>query len=256
MTPNFGKRTQPSGTHLQVEVGKRWRPGKWTWGGLVLVLLVVSYIVAGFYLAPRLIRSEATAWVKTNLNKPLALGEIKFNPLTFTLDVSDLAIPADAKPILSIGHLRVGFSILSLFQHAYYFREVRLDRPFVRAVLRPDHSLNLTELEPRTHTGGSSKAVRIGVLSVAQGEIVYADDSQPQRPETTLTPVAFALTDFQTNRLRAAPSPSLPRASVAKDLHAQEIFPSLRSPHKGASLSPGCKAPRSSNSAANTCRSP
>ncbi len=197
MAPNF-RNSDP-----QVEGEQRWRPGKWVWGGLVLVLLAVSYILAGFYLAPRLIRSQATAWVKTNLDKPLALGKIKFNPLTFTLDVSDLAIPGGAAPMVAIGHLRIGFSILSLFQHAYYFREVRLDRPFVRAVLRPDHSLNLIELEPRTprtHSSGPSPAVRIGVLSVAQGRIVYADHSQTQRPEKTLTPVTFTLTDFQTNR--------------------------------------------------------
>jgi len=200
MTPNFSKTTQPSGDDPRVEVGDRWRPGKWTWVGLVLVLLAVSYILAGFYLVPRLIRHEATAWVKTNLNKSLALGKIKFNPLTFTLDVSDLAIPGDAEPVVSIGHLRVGFSILSLLQHAYYFREVRLDRPFVRAVLRPDHSLNLTELEPRTHSSGPSPAVRIGVLSVSQGKIVYVDNSQTPSPEKTLTPVALTLTNFQTNR--------------------------------------------------------
>jgi hypothetical protein len=116
MTPNFGKRTQPSGNDLRIEVGERWRPGKWTWGGLVLVLLAVSYILPGFYLAPRLIRSQATAWVKTNLNNPLALGEVKFNPLTFALDVSDLALPGDAKPVVSIGHLRVSFSIRDWYE--------------------------------------------------------------------------------------------------------------------------------------------
>lgn len=200
MAPNIGKMTQPSESNLRVEAGQHWRPGKWTWISLVLVLLAVSYILAGFYLAPRLIRSQSTAWVRTNLNQSLVLGEIKFNPLTFTLDVSDLVVPGNATPIVSIGHLRVGFSVLSLFQHAYYFREVHLDHPFVRAVLRPDHSLNLIELKPRTHSSGPSPAVRIGVLSVAQGRIVYADDSHTQRPEKTLAPVAFTLTDFQTNR--------------------------------------------------------
>ena len=190
MALNFRKSTQES----------RRRPSKWTWVGLVLILLAVSYILAGFYLAPRLIRSEATAWVKTNLSKSLALGQINFNPLTFTLDASDLAVPGDAQPIVSIGHLRVRFAILSLFQHAYYFHEVRADRPFMRVVLRPDHSLNLAELEPRTHSSGPSPVVRIGVLSVVQGKIVYADDSQPQRMEKILTPVTLTLTDFQTNR--------------------------------------------------------
>ena len=163
-------------------------------------MLAVSYMLAGFYLAPRWMRSAATAWVKTNLNQSLALGEMKFNPLTFTLDVDDVAIPNNAKPIVSVGHLRAGLSGLSLFRHAYYLREARLDRLFVGAVLRPDHSLNLIELEPRTHRNGPSAPLRIGVLSVSQGKIVYDEDSQLQRPEKTLAPVAFTLKDFQTNR--------------------------------------------------------
>jgi hypothetical protein len=147
-----------------------------------------------------LIRSQAQSWVKTNLEKSLALGEIKFNPLTFTLDVSDIAIPQGPQPMVAIGHLRVSFSVLSLFQHAYYFREVSLERPFVHAVLRPDHSLNLIELKPRTRSSEPSPDVRIGVLSVAEGRIAYADDSKAPRLEKTLTPIAFTLTDFHTDR--------------------------------------------------------
>jgi hypothetical protein len=134
---NFGKAKEPSESDTGAEVRKPKRTRKWIWAGLVLVMLAVSYMLAGFYLAPRWFRSVATAWVKTNLNQSLALGELKFNPLTFTLDVDDVAIPDNAKPIVSIGHARLGLSGLSLFRHAYYLREVRLDRPFVGAVLPP-----------------------------------------------------------------------------------------------------------------------
>jgi uncharacterized protein involved in outer membrane biogenesis len=178
----------------------RWRPGRWVRIGLALTLLFVCYLLAGFYLIPSLVRSQAQAWARTNLDKSLALGEIKFNPLTFTLEVSDLVIPQGPRPMVAIGHLRVSFSVLSLFQHAYYFREVRLERPFVHAVLRPDHSLNLIELKPRTQSDEPNPAVRIGVLSVAKGRIAYADESRTPRLEKTLTPIAFTLTDFQTNR--------------------------------------------------------
>lgn len=180
--------------------GTRWRPGKWTWGGLVLALLAICYVLAGFYLAPGLIRSQAQSWVKTNIGKDLALGEIKFNPFTFTLDVSDIALPAGPQPMVAAGHLKVSFSILSLFQDAYYFREVSLDRPFVHAVLRRDRSLNLIELKPRTRSSEPAPDVRIGVLTVADGRIAYADDNKTPRLEKTLTPIAFTLTDFHTNR--------------------------------------------------------
>src|SRR5579859_372882 len=101
-------------------VEKRWRV--LAWGGVAVTLLMVLYTLAGFYLAPRLIRSQAIAWAQTNIDKKLGLGEIRFNPLTFTLDIDDIEIPEGAQPMVAVGHLHVGFSILSVFQHAYYVR--------------------------------------------------------------------------------------------------------------------------------------
>lgn len=181
--------------------GPAMRLPRWLiWSGLAAVTLFGAYLLAGFYLVPGLVRSQATAWVKTNLDKPIALGAIKFNPLTFVLDVNDIAIPDGQKPLVAVGHLRVGFSILSLFQSAYRFNAIILDQPRIRAIIRPDGSLNLIELEPRTHSEGPSPAVRIATLSVNQGQVIYADDSQAQRPEEVLTPITFTLKDFQTNQ--------------------------------------------------------
>jgi hypothetical protein len=172
---------------------------KWLWASLGLAVLFAAYLLAGFYLVPGLVRSTATNWVRTNLDKPIALGEIKFNPLTFTLDVDEIALPDTRAPMVAVGHVRVGFSILSLFQKAYRFSEVTLDQPFVSAVIRPDGSLNLIELKPRTHSQGPNPAVKIDVLSVHDGHVVYADQSQTPAPEATLIPIAFTLKDFQTN---------------------------------------------------------
>ncbi len=168
------------------------------WTGVTLVLLFCLYLLAGFYWLPGVIRSQATAWVKTNLDKEIALGEIRFNPLSFTLDVSDIAIPGRDGPMVALGHLHVRFALLSVVESAWRFREVRLDKPFVHAVLRPDHSLNLLELEPRTHSEGPTPAVRIDDFTVDGGRIVYADQSQPGAPEAILSPIAFTLKDFHT----------------------------------------------------------
>ena len=100
--------------------------------------------------------------------------------------------------MVAVGHLRVSFSILSIFQSAWGFGEVRLDKPFVRAVIRPDGTLNLIELEPRTHSEGPSPAVRIGTFTVDQGRIAYADRSQAAKPEEILAPITFTLKDFHT----------------------------------------------------------
>ncbi len=181
------------------------RPRRRVWLRVLaaLAVLFVAYVLAGFYLVPSLVRSEATSWVETNLDKPLGLGDIRFNPFTFTLDIDDIALPATQQPLVAVGHLRVDFSFLSLFQSAYHFTEVTLDRPFIDARMRPDGSLNLLELmpppQPDTHSEGPGPAVKISAFTVNQGGVRYVDDSQAHRPEETLIPIEFALRDFQTN---------------------------------------------------------
>jgi hypothetical protein len=171
------------------------------WAGAIVVLLAASYLLGGYYLVPRLVRDAAETWAKDTLHKPIRIGEIRFDPIHFTLDVRDLAIPEDPKPMLAADHIHVGFSILSALHGPYTFGEVRLERPVVRVVLRPDRSLNLGDLIPKSPApkSGGGRAVRIGTFSIVRGELAYADQSLPGRPETALTPVAFTLRDFQTD---------------------------------------------------------
>src|SRR5947209_439516 len=96
----------------------------------VFALLFAAYILAGTYLVPGLIRSQATQWVKTNLNKPIAIGEITVHPLSFKVDISDIAIPGRNQPMVALGHLRIGLSPLSVFEKAYRLTELSLERPF------------------------------------------------------------------------------------------------------------------------------
>lgn len=170
----------------------------WILAGAAVLGLFAAYLLAGYYLAPGLIRSQAMAWVRTNLDKDLSLGEVRFDPLAFTVDVSDIAIPDADGPMVGVGHLRVGFSVLSVFSSAYRFTEMRIDRPFVHAVVRPDRSLNLIELVPKTKSEGPTPAVRIDLFDVSAGRIAFADRSRPGQPEETLTPIAFTLKDFHT----------------------------------------------------------
>jgi hypothetical protein len=171
------------------------------WAGGVGAALAATYLVAGYFLVPRVLRNAADRWAQDTLHKPLRIGEIRFDPIRFTLDVQDLAIPADPRPMLAAERIHVRFSFLSLLHGPYAFDEVRLERPLVRAVVRADRSLNLGDLAPKTKQPQKSggRAVRIGTFAIVRGEAIYADDSLPGRPETILTPVAFTLKDFQTD---------------------------------------------------------
>ncbi len=99
------------------------------------------------------------------------MGDIRFNPYKFTLDVADFSLPdSDGEPMVAFGHLHVDLEIISLFRLGPSFREIVLERPLVRTVVRRDGSLNLADLgkgfastppepppkKPRNRCGSSS----------------------------------------------------------------------------------------------------
>lgn len=172
----------------------------------VLIVLAGLYAVAGFLVVPHLVRSQLTDYAASHYHRRIALGDIRFNPFTLTLDVRDLALPdADGAPMVGAGRLHVELSIASLWRRAMSFRDILIERPFARAIVRPDGALNLTALptpanpseqRPPAHTG----AVRLVIdrLTVAAGRATY-DDRTASRPfHTELAPINFELRDFST----------------------------------------------------------
>lgn len=161
-----------------------------------------AYALAGYYLVPHLIRTQATDWAQSRLGKRLTLGDVRFDPFRFTLDIDDFAIDAPPKqPMLAFGRLHLAFAVRSLFEHAWRFEEVRLERPFVDAVLRRDGSLNLAELMPKSAPGeasGPSPAVRIDRLTIGRAQLRYRDERTRETPQLTLRPVGLTLRDFET----------------------------------------------------------
>jgi hypothetical protein len=196
-TSAIGLRAWVSGAWPQLR--RRWTR-RWSWAAGAVAAVLVLYLLAGFFLIPGLIRSQATAWVRTNLDKSIAIGTVRFNPITFAVDLTDLALPGSPDPIVSVGHLRVRFDVFSLFGSAYGFNEIRIDRPYVNAVVDRDGSLNLVELLPHKKSKEPSPDVWIGTFSVNQGRVAFYDASRPQGLKRTLLPLTFTLKDFQTNR--------------------------------------------------------
>ncbi|MGH8025549.1 MAG: hypothetical protein ACREO0_02375, partial [Pseudoxanthomonas sp.] len=100
---------------------------------LALALLLGAYALLGFWALPKYMRSQAVGYVSTELGKDLALGEIKFNPFTFQLEIRDIAIrdrgAARAKPLVALKRLFADFQVSSLWKSGYVFRQVSLDEP-------------------------------------------------------------------------------------------------------------------------------
>ncbi|WDS37132.1 DUF748 domain-containing protein [Pseudoxanthomonas sp.] len=180
-----------------------WTKSRWfLWAPVAALALVGLYAALGFWALPRVLRSQATDYVSQVLHKPLTLGEIRFNPFTFQLDVADIAVGdaagKDSRPLVALRRLHADFQVSSLWRRAYVFREIILDGPYAHALIRPDGSLNLAELSPPSKDDGPLPSLQIWSLTVTGGKVDFADWSRRVKPEKTLSPIDFTLRNFST----------------------------------------------------------
>ena len=175
-----------------------WLKSKWLFLLVGIFLAIGIYTLIGFKVVPKIIRSQAIDYARTELKKPLTLGEISVNPFTFELDMRDIVLSDGGKPLLSLQHLFVDFQASSLFKRAFVFNTVLLEKPFARAIIRPDGSLNLVDLLPKEKNDDSLPNIWIGDFSVTAGQVNFADQSRELKPEKILTPITFSLKNFKT----------------------------------------------------------
>src|SRR5215472_6988758 len=176
----------------------------------VVLLLVCLYAAAGFLAVPYFARKLAVDFVRTHYARTLTLGEIHFNPFTLTLDVKGARLPdADGRPLLSFERLRVDTRFASLWRLAPSFREIVLEQPYVRAVLRPGGELNLADLgkgfpppapQPQKPAQKPSQPMKLFIdrLAVVTGGATFEDHTRAQPFRADFKPIGFELRDFST----------------------------------------------------------
>ncbi|MDZ7804961.1 hypothetical protein [Thiohalophilus sp.] len=78
-------------------------------------------------------RAIAVDTVREDLDRELRIGNVDFNPYTFTLTVNDFALAdADGHELVRFERLFVNFTLLSRIDRAWTFQAVRLEGPVVQ----------------------------------------------------------------------------------------------------------------------------
>jgi len=171
----------------------------------VLALLVALYALAGFVLAPRILRSALMEDIPKTIDATPTVGEIHVNPFLFQLEIKDFSLAAPGgEKLLGFGRLFVDFELSSIWHRAYSFAGIDIDAPFVNAIVAHDGILNLSRLKPKTPPAKPPEktqavpAVRIGSFNVRQGLVTYQDLNRPTEFAARLEPINFALVNFTT----------------------------------------------------------
>jgi len=168
----------------------------------IFAALLGLYALLGFQVAPGIVREQATDFVRDNYARELQVGEVRVHPFKLQLEVRDLALPdTDARTMLGFARLFVDFELSSLWKRAFVFKNVTLEAPVARAVVRPDGSLNLGDLalpEDPADEGAPLPSVWIQSLAVERGSITFIDAARTIPFERTFESVGFGLQDFRT----------------------------------------------------------
>jgi hypothetical protein len=172
----------------------------------IVAVLVAFYAVAGFVLAPRLVRSALLKDIPATISATPSVGDIRINPFLFQATIDDFSLAgADGEKLLGFRRLFIDFQLGSLWHRAYSFANIDITAPFVNAAMAQDGSLNLLRLKPKpkpnaaaSSTGEPLPALRIGSFKISEGSLAYEDRSQPDVFALRLQPLNFELRDFTT----------------------------------------------------------
>ena len=173
----------------------------------VSALLLAGYAAAGFFIVPRVARSQIEAFVLETLHRRIELGEIAFNPFTLEANIADLKLTeADGAPLVSFRHLRVNAEIASLWRRGVVLKELELVAPEVDVIIAPDGGVNLASLAPpagppqdKPKADERPLPVHIGTLAVIDGRVGFEDRTHARPFSAAITPIRFSLTDFRTD---------------------------------------------------------
>jgi hypothetical protein len=92
--------------------------------------LVAAYAAAGFWLVPKILRSQATEFASEKYSRTLELGEIRFNPFTLELVVTGFSFPdADGEPLAKFDRLLVNLDVSSIWRAGRASRKSRSRSP-------------------------------------------------------------------------------------------------------------------------------
>jgi Domain of Unknown Function (DUF748) len=175
---------------------------------LGVVLAVGLYALAGFVIAPKILRSKLLTEIPKTVDAVPSVGDIHFNPFLFQLDVRNFALSGhDGAPLIKFDRLFLDFDLSSLWHRAYTFGQIELDAPAVNAIVAPNGVINLLALKPKEAPAPARPpaqkseplpALRVGSFKVTKGSLRYEDRSRPAPFAARVEPITFELRDFTT----------------------------------------------------------
>ncbi len=174
--------------------------------------LIALYALAGFFLLPYLIQTYGVPAAAEQLQHPVVVREVAFNPFTLELRLCGLEVlEKDQTPVIGFEEFVINLRATTLFGQTLGFDEIRLVMPFVAAKVNREGKLNVLGLVPPSDeppapappsTGAPKRMMplEIGLLAIDNGIVEYRDESKPRPVSMDIVPIDITLRNFSTTQ--------------------------------------------------------
>jgi hypothetical protein len=157
--------------------------------------IVVFVAVAGFLIAPPLVKSQLEKELSTQLHRRTTVERIRINPFALTLTVQGFVVRerGGEEPVLSFEELHADASITSLYHLAPVAQALRLVKPRVRVVRNDDKTYNFQDLidEFLARPAGPTPHFSLNNIEVIDGRIDI--DDRPEKQQHQVTDIKFGI---------------------------------------------------------------
>ena len=160
---------------------RRWQRKLLFWCGIGFVL----YVIIGFLIVPLAAKWLISDFIETDLDHPLKVGSVGFNPFTFALSVDDLYLyEPDSSDFILLKEVYVNPNIFPVMRGMIEFDTIAVKGAELRLVRYPDSTFNFPHLLGKLSTviGDSllkkgSWDLRINRLGVFNTQVKFEDQS-------------------------------------------------------------------------------
>jgi len=176
------------------------------WGSGVLLF----YTIAGFFIAPPIVRSVAAKQISKQLNRDVTIARVKLNPFAMSATIQGFLIQdKDGKPFVSWDEVYANFQFWSLLTKTHVFKEIRTTHPYARIQVNPDRSLNFSDIlekiareaaaAPKGAKPSKPVQLRVNQLKISAARVSATDLTTKQPFTKFIGPLELTLQNFATN---------------------------------------------------------
>lgn len=159
----------------------------------IFLLLFSLLILAGFFLAPRFIKSFLEKKASEFLHRPVTVERVRVNPctLSFTLNGLSISEPQEKSLFFSFRELQADLDILSFFRIRPIIKRVRCEDPYIHIVRLDEYKYNFSDLLVPKDPDAKPLRFFVGNISLKNGKVLFED--LPKRVRHELTSLQLSL---------------------------------------------------------------